>query len=154
MVAEGPRLRLQPAPSVLLLGSAVALHLLALLALLISAVPWWAVSLLLPALLFSAVQQLRLALLTHPRSVRLLRVDRRGIWLDTTRGCVAVRLCPGVFRGPALQVLRLRRRGRRSLRERLVGNGRYTLVVTPDNVEADIRRRLCRWLIWEAGRDP
>ncbi len=134
----------RPSPS--LSAAVLLMHGLGFWALLVSALPVWWVGILAPLLLISLRRQLRMARLRHPRAVRALIVDAGGPWVVLPSRVVPVRLQRPFHIGPALQTLRLVDKGA-SRATRLRSAACHTLIVTPDNADAEARRRLRRWLL-------
>jgi len=133
-------------PSTWLTSGIVVVHLGASLALCIADLPWltkFMVMLIVTASLIHAL--LTHVLQNHPDApVQLLLTTDAEWWLTCVNGqTFAVQLMPGAFVHPLLTVMIFQEEKRR-----------YTVILTPDVVEADMFRRLRVRLRFQHDREP
>jgi len=130
----------RPGPSYLLALVCLAVHLAALLALIISSVPLTGQLMLSVLLGLHGIAQLRGALRVGDSALSALHVDETGVLLElNSKRRIPVCLVD-VYCTTAIQVIRCRRQGR--------GNGSgFSLTVLPDTADADRRRQLRAWLL-------
>lgn len=130
-----PPLYIQPEISRRLQMFLLASHLgVALVVLFTPGMPWWGMAMLLPAIAFSLWYFWRLYISReHPASVFETTFYSIDIWrVHTRQGSGFARLDDSSFLHPWLCVLNLRGQGGKL----------HTLILLPDNVPADVLRRL------------